>query len=276
MKHFLLFIMAAALLSACSSSEQPAEATTPEPASLTACDCVQHYKTKDQALIAACDDQRQDEAFDAEFKRCLGASILGRSPEDVNVYQEGQTQLSAPQEGVFSFVPERSRVTWTGRKLGGSHSGELTVKSGTVRFENENIVGGEITIDMTSLVNKDLKDPQERAKLEGHLKSDDFFGVDTYPEARFLVSSASIEEGKGDITGSLTVKGTTKKATIKNAVIGKSGKNEVLVGGVLIFDRTEFGVRYGSGKFFQNLGDAMIYDEVTLNVTLRAKLQEPI
>lgn len=271
MKHLFLSFSAAFLLMACGNSEAPADAATAQPEKSPACACVDHYKTDDAQLKADCDERRKDQAFDDEFRRCLGASILGKEPGQVELRKEEEMSIEAPGDGRFAVVNDRSRIGWSARKIGGGHNGEVPVKGGYFVFEGGNITSGEVIIDMAALVNRDLKDETERMKLEGHLKSADFFDVAKYPEAKFVVSSASIVDGKGDISGQLTIKGTTKAATLKNAVVARSGNNEAVIGGALIFDRTEYNIRYGSSKFFDDLGDAVINDEVTLNIGVRGR-----
>ena len=271
MKHLFLSFSAAFLLMACGNSETPADAATAQPEKSPACACVDHYKTNDAQLKADCDERRKDQAFDDEFRRCLGASILGKDPGQVEIRKEEEMSLEAPVDGRFSVLNDRSRIGWSARKIGGGHNGEVPVKGGYFIFEGGNITSGEVIIDMAALMNRDLKDDAERLKLEGPLKSADFFDVAKYPEAKFVVSSASIVDGKGDITGQLTIKGTTKAATLKNAIVARSGNNEAVIGGALIFDRTEYNIRYGSSKFFDDLGDAVINDEVTLNIGVRGR-----
>lgn len=68
----------------------------------------------------------------------------------------------------------KSVVTWTGNKIGGSHTGGIKVKSGYLVLKQGDITGGEVVMDMNSITNTDLKDEGYNQKLVGHLKSDDF------------------------------------------------------------------------------------------------------
>lgn len=269
MKSYSILLFSALAMMAC--SDQAVEAESKEKAPPTACECVDHYKTKDAAIKAQCDELRKDEAYDKSFKKCLGASILGKSPDQVEFVEEGEMKLSMPEEGRFEMDSKRSTITWVGKKIGKSHRGEISLKSGYLSFENEQLLDAEIIIDMASLVNRDLKDDEERNKLEAHLKSDDFFGVANHPEARFKMKSTTINESSTDLAGELTIKGKTHDATIRNVIFAKSGRKEVVLGGALVFDRTDYDVRFGSRKFFDDLGDAVIRDEVTINFKVRAK-----
>ena len=158
---------------------------------------------------------------------------------------------------------EKSVVAWTGKKIGGAHNGQIQLKSGYFIFNNDQIKGGKVVIDMNSMTNLDLEDAGYRAKLIGHLKSDDFFGVEKYPTAIFELSKATkFENGKASVEGMITIKG---KSEILNFDLVKNG-NEFT--GQLKVDRSKFDVRYGSNSFFDNLGDKAIEDIFTLDVKL--------
>ena len=131
-------------------------------------------------------------------------------------------------------------------------------------------MGGEFTIDMTSITSTDLEG-EYLQKLNGHLKSSDFFGVDKFPEANFIITSATAKGSKGKftVTGNMTIKTTTQPITF-DAQIVNNGENMVAVADIVI-DRSVFDVRYGSGSFFDNLGDKTIYDDFTLTVNLVTK-----
>lgn len=154
-----------------------------------------------------------------------------------------------------------SNIVWKGYKLTGNHEGTIALKSGTLVFDGDKLTGGNFTIDMSSITVTDLKD-ESKGKLEGHLKSDDFFGVVTYPLATFVITGVKGTEGKYTVTGDLTIKNKTNPLTFEMAV----GENEA--NATLKVDRSKFDVRYGSPSFFNNLQDKAIYDEFDLNVTL--------
>ena len=156
-----------------------------------------------------------------------------------------------------------SKVTWKGYKVTGSHEGVVNLKDGTLNFENDKLVGGEFTVDMTSLTSTDLEGEWQQ-KLDGHLKSDDFFGVAAHPEAKLTINEAKAN-GKNSYTvsGDITIKGTTEPVSFDLSVYGSKAT------AALKLDRTKFGLKYGSGSFFDNLGDKTIYDEFDLVVDLQ-------
>ncbi len=156
-----------------------------------------------------------------------------------------------------------SVVNWTGKKIGGSHNGEIKVKSAYLEFSGSQISGGKIVMDMNSITNSDLEDEGYNQKLVGHLKSDDFFGVEKFPTSSFVITKASkFKDGKATVTGELTIKGKTEEISF---YVLKSG--DALTAKVEV-DRSKFNVRYGSDSFFDNLGDKAIDDIFILDIKL--------
>lgn len=163
---------------------------------------------------------------------------------------------------------KETKVVWHAEKVTGSHTGNVTVKEGQLMMENGKLTGGNFVIDMTSITCTDLEGEYNQ-KLVGHLKSDDFFGVANFPTATLKIKQA-VHQGKNDykIIGDLTIKGITKPIKFNATINEESGK--ITGKGKLIIDRAEYNVRYGSGSFFDDLGDKTIYDEFELNITLIA------
>jgi polyisoprenoid-binding protein YceI len=163
----------------------------------------------------------------------------------------------------------KSSIGWLGKKVTGQHNGTISLKSGEFKTEDGKLIGGSFDVDMTSIVVEDLKDADWNAKLVGHLKSDDFFSVEKFPAAAFKITDVKAVNKDGSnyhIKGELTIKGITNTiefpAKVENSETGTSASARIVV------DRAKFDVRYGSGSFFENLGDKMIYDDFTLDVKL--------
>lgn len=174
------------------------------------------------------------------------------------------------KEKVYSVDNKVSSIEWIGEKVTGSHEGTIMVKEGSVVIENGKIVSGTLFIDMTSIEVTDIEDEGTSAKLKGHLSSDDFFGVNAHPTAKLEITSVKHTEGKQHIIiGKLTIKGTTQPIEIPATVMMED--NKVVVIGETKIDRTKYDIRYGSGQFFDGLGDRMIYDEFTVKFKVGAK-----
>ena len=153
---------------------------------------------------------------------------------------------------------DKSKVVWKGYKVTGSHEGTIAIKSGSLTFDNNKLVGGEFTMDMSTITNTDLEGAY-KGKLEGHLKSDDFFGVEKHPTASLVFTNVKAT-GKNSykVTGDITIKGKTESITFDFSVYGNKANASLKV------DRSKFDVRYGSTSFFDGLKDKAIYDEFDL------------
>lgn len=170
----------------------------------------------------------------------------------------------------YSVDTEASKIDWRARKVTGKHNGHLMVKSGSLDMEDGVLKGGSFDIDMTTITVDDLKGGG-KAKLEGHLKSADFFNVEEFNTANFTITKVfPIDtEGNYKITGDLTIKGNTNQIKFNANISEEDGKITGTATDVEV-DRSEYDVRYGSGSFFSNLGDKTIYDEFQLDITLVA------
>lgn len=157
---------------------------------------------------------------------------------------------------------EKSTINWVGKKVTGEHSGTINFKEGNLIFKGNKVAGGNFTVDMTSLSTTDLSGDW-KAKLDGHLKADDFFGTDKFPTATLVFKKiATKSNGVYTITGDLTIKGITNPISFDLAVKGNTATTKLMV------DRTKYGIKYNSKSFFDSIGDKAIYDEFELAVNL--------
>ncbi|MDO5981284.1 YceI family protein [Flavivirga spongiicola] len=153
---------------------------------------------------------------------------------------------------------DKSKVVWKGYKVTGSHEGTIAIKSGFLNFEGDKLTGGEFVIDMTSINTTDMQG-EYKGKLDGHLKSGDFFDVAAYPTAKLVfVKVKSTGKNTYEVTGDLTIKGKTNPVTFTISVYGSKATASLKI------DRTKFGIEYKSTSFFENLKDKAIYDEFDL------------
>ena len=156
-----------------------------------------------------------------------------------------------------------SALTWVGSKVTGSHEGTIELKSGYLTLDNNDLVGGEFVIDMTTIVCTDLSG-KGKASIEGHLKSDDFFSVDEFPTASLTILNVKKKDlGQYQVNANITIKGMTQEIMFDAEIKEKTAKAK------LVIDRTEFGIIYKSGNFFEELADKAIYDEFKLSIELK-------
>jgi len=151
-----------------------------------------------------------------------------------------------------------SKVVWKGYKVTGSHEGTIAIQSGSLSFEDEKLIGGAFVIDMTTINTTDLEG-EYKGKLDGHLKSDDFFGIANHPTANLVFKDVT-SSGKNayTVSGDLTIKGKTNPVTFTISIYGNKATASLKV------DRTKYDVKYGSSSFFDGLKDKAIYDEFDL------------
>jgi polyisoprenoid-binding protein YceI len=161
-----------------------------------------------------------------------------------------------------------SSVTWKGYKVTGSHEGKIAIRNGQFTFNDKGaLTGGNIEIEMNNMTCTDLSG-EYADKLVGHLKADDFFGTEKFKTSKLVVTKAAPQDTKGNykVTANLTIKDVTKEVKFFANVADANGTKTTT--GKLTIDRGDFGIKYGSGSFFDGLGDKTIYDEfdLTFNV----------
>ena len=158
----------------------------------------------------------------------------------------------------------KSSINWLAKKVTGQHEGTVNLKEGNLIFKGKKVVGGNFTVDMTSMTTTDLKAGQGKEKLDGHLKSEDFFGTEKFPTSTLVFKTiAAKSAGVYTVTADLTIKGITDSVTFDLATTANTASANVKI------NRTKFGIKYGSGSFFDNLGDKAIADEFDLTVALK-------
>jgi polyisoprenoid-binding protein YceI len=180
------------------------------------------------------------------------------------------------EKAAFEIDTKESKVLWTAKKVTGEHTGYLSVGKGSVMVENSKVVGSQLSMDMNSIVCTDIKDEGTNQKFVGHLRSDDFFSVGKHPVANFEITSikSASTNGEYQVIGKMTIKGITNEISFPAKVSLTNGLVKAV--GTAKLDRTKWDIRYGSGKFFEGLGDKMIYDEfeITFDITAKAGSKE--
>ncbi|WP_192823579.1 YceI family protein [Rufibacter sp. LB8] len=171
----------------------------------------------------------------------------------------------------YKVVKNQSKVAWTGSKVTGEHAGLISVADGKLTSDGKNILGGTFTIDMSSITVTDITDAKMNQNLVGHLKSDDFFGTAKYQTSTLAITKVTPTKTKGQyvVKGDLTIKGI-KNAIEFPATITHVG-NQIKAKANIKVDRTKYDIKYGSGSFFDNLGDKAINNDFVLAVDLVAQ-----
>ena len=178
-------------------------------------------------------------------------------------------QTLSLSSGDYVMDNDNSSIKWTGRELSTkSHYGSLQMKNGSLTVNTDGTINGIIKIDMTTIDCEDLQG-RSKASLERHLRSDDFFSVESHPIATLTFKSeGGIGAGnKLAFNGDLEIKGISHPISFESELKSVDPKVSALVD--MTFDRSKYNVRFRSGTFFQNLGDKLIYDDIEISVDIR-------
>jgi polyisoprenoid-binding protein YceI len=193
--------------------------------------------------------------------------------------EAGEKQEAAVSSGGNSYTLDttQSTVTWTGYKVGGEHTGVFKISNGTVTGDSSTLTSGSFTINVASITNKDLAG-DDKAKLEGHLKSADFFQADKYPTAKFEITNVVPYSGDSSstksklqgathlISGNLSLKDQVKNITFPAKIV--MNNNELTANADFDIDRTEWGMNYKGPNNPQNWA---IHKEVNIKLNIVAR-----
>ena len=171
---------------------------------------------------------------------------------------------SAYAQDNFKVSVENSKLSWKGYKPTGAHTGATTLASGYIAVKNNKLTGGSFVTDMST-----IKESDGNAKLEGHLKSEDFFDVAVFPTSKFEITKSEIKAGKIQVTGNMTIKGITKQIAFP-ATLAVNKDNVTLTSDTFQINRADFNVKYKSKTFFNDLKDKFVNDEFDFQVTIVA------
>ena len=184
-----------------------------------------------------------------------------------SLYAEGNKA-----KDTYKVDAEKSTVKWTAKSAKGGHFGKVQAASGNFQFDGKSITAGTIVINMTSISVDDIEDPGRKERLANHLKNDDFFSADKFPESKLEITSSKPgkKAGELEVTGNLTIKGITNPITFP-VTLKSSGKN-LEAEGSMVVDRIQYGIKFRSKSVLDPsaLADRLIYDEFTLDFKVSA------
>lgn len=162
-----------------------------------------------------------------------------------------------------------SKIVWGAKKVTGTHAGNIPLTSGSLIVDGDKLKGGSFVFDVKNLTVTDVTDASMNGKLTTHLKSPDFFSVESHPEAKFVISTVTPKGANAyEVTGKLTIKGITNDVKFPATV--KSDGKKITADAKIAVDRTKYDIKFRSTNFFENLGDKAIDNDFTLDVSLVA------
>jgi len=179
-----------------------------------------------------------------------------------------QVLAESPVSPTYSLNEAKSTLYWKGSKPGGMHNGTVEVVTGTASVDGALISGGSFEIDLTTIRNEDVKNDGMRERLVDHLKSEDFFYVENYPKARFIITGATAGEGSEQvISGDLTIRGITQPIRFPAEITMDQNRIHAKTGDIVL-DRTLWDVNFKSRSVFAQLKDSYIDDEMVIRLDI--------
>ena len=249
---------AAAMLGFASCGSEEAPASNPETSGEVAiekvadpCDCLGEGLTRGQQRF--CRESKRDTRFLEQLRQC-GMEVGGVSA--VN---------NMPSDGQYTMDPEKSVIQWRGTKVGMEEKGTVPFRSCSFQVENNILTSADVVMEMNAIQSTSQSGTAAR-ELGQHLRSADFFDTGNHPTAAFtLVSSRTDGRGNLIVNGKLNIKGISKEV---EALVTFASYDPVVASVSFSFNRADFDVRFGSGSFFDDLGDDLISDEVNMRLAL--------
>jgi len=198
----------------------------------------------------------------------------GTGPDTVEAKPEAETAQAASTSSTYAIDAASSTMNWSGgKKIGQStHTGTIGISNGSLQVENGSISAGSFTVDMTSLAVTDQTPDEYKVKLVGHLKSDEFFNVEQFPNASFTltkVGPSTDSTATHIISGNLTIRDVTKEITIPANV--NITEDQVTAKSNFAINRADFNVKYGSATHIVDIAqDDIIKDEIEFSLAVTA------
>lgn len=207
---------------------------------------------------------------------------------------QAQAVVEVAEASTYTIDKTSSQVIWNGRKPTGEHHGSIAVQDGNIQLQENKVVGGTIAMDLQQIDIKDLEG-EDKQKLTGHLQSADFFHVEQYPGAKFVITQVQPFEGSisedekpqdtqnnenydkyvlenptHKVTGNLTLRDTTLSITIP-AVI-QVDENQVTAKSRFTIDRSKWNVNFmDETDPVARAKDKFIYNKVNVGFDVVAK-----
>jgi len=186
--------------------------------------------------------------------------------------EDNKNNASASSESIgekYNIDTKESVVAWKGSMLIGSssHTGYVYISKGDLMIENSRLVGGTAEVDMNTIEDESHKSDSGLIK---HLKNADFFDVKLFPVSKITITNVVPTNGEDiNVMANLTIKNITNPVVFTAKMEVKDGIAKM--NGRLVIDRTLWGVRYKSGKFYDLIADETMSDYIEFDIGIVAK-----
>jgi polyisoprenoid-binding protein YceI len=192
--------------------------------------------------------------------------------EEISITSAAPVEKTQGIASAYLVKNTESKIFWTGAKAIGKHTGSLQISEGRLNVVDGSITTGDFDIHLKSLLVSDLKG-KEKTELEEHLLASDFFEIEKFSIARFVISKVEKIENQANathrISGDLTMKEVTKPVTFLAQISIENDKIKAVSQDFNI-NRTQWNMTYSSTILGIAL-DKAIKDEVGIKVELLAE-----
>ena len=178
------------------------------------------------------------------------------------------TNEPATLTGTYAIDPSHSRIGFVAR-----HAMVTKVRGSFNEFEGSGHFDAEDpTRSHLQLIIQAASIDTRNADRDGHLRSNDFFDMETYPTITF-VSTAVAQTGDDEyrVTGDLTIKGVSRPVTVELEYTGTAvdpyGNQRIGFEGKTTVNRKEWGVNWNAAL---EAGGVLVSEKVTLEFDVSA------
>ena len=175
------------------------------------------------------------------------------------------SNVTTMENGTYKINTMNSNLMWQGQKLAKVwiDKGSIKLADGEITIADKKLTGGHFVVDMTTIAATETGKGDGQDKLSGHLKSKDFFDVEQFPTATFKITNVvPANDNTYNVTGEMSIRNIVNTETVL-AIMTENG-----ISGEFKIDRSKYEVKFGSSKFFQNLGENVVDDNFTLKFNL--------
>ncbi|MGH7725410.1 MAG: YceI family protein [Candidatus Eiseniibacteriota bacterium] len=179
--------------------------------------------------------------------------------------------LVAAEAKTYLIDNTHTRVGFRVRHMVAQVRGEFKTVEGTIVADEADLSKGQVNvkIDAASI-------NTNNEKRDGHLRTADFFDTANHPTITFVSKSVNIKDGKGTMTGDLTMRGVTKPVTLDVAIggfmAGNRGRSVAGFGATGTINRKDFGINWNRAL---DHGGTLLSDEVVLEIEVEALTAAP-
>lgn len=198
--------------------------------------------------------------------------VIGNKKEDAaESISVDTTGFSTIADGVYTIT--NTPIAWEGKRpliQGYLDSGTLMITSGTFSVDSGIISEGVFSFDMRSIQAIQTGSGGGADRLAQHLQSADFFDSENFPTAQLVITgSVATSQFTHQVSGLLTIKEETHPVEFNAQLLSRDTQARIIA--TIPVDRTIWGIRYGSGKFFTDIGERMIDDIFTVSFDITAE-----